>query len=1146
MNFISNLKYLTLICFTCFCFFKTDFKNREEKPRLLVFSKTKGWHHTSIPFGISAIKKIAEKEGYLVDTTTNSSLFNDENLKQYQAVIFNCTTGNVLNGAEQAAFERYIQAGGGYVGIHSAADTEYDWPWYGQLAGAYFDSHPHNSNIREAVVQIKDKNHPATAGLPERWKRTDEWYNYRSYYPGIKILASLDEQSYEGGTNGSNHAIAWYHEFDGGRAFYTGLGHTDESYADPLFIGHLAGGVKYAIGDHVKLDYSKSYAKAVPEQNRFVKTILKDNLNSPMEIAAADDGRIFFTELFGNLSVFDTKTGKSSLVYKLPISNVGGTGLIGIALDPKFASNGFVYLYYAPGGQIEEPINFQLSRFNLSKANVLDLASEKVMLKVPVQKNSGSHHGGSLAFDANGNLFLSTGDSSSPFPSDGYAPLDERSDQASYSGDSQRSSGNTNDFKGKILRIHPEADGTYSIPEGNLFPKGTAKTKPEIYVMGTRNPYRIAVNPKTAVLYWGEVGPDAGIDSKRGPMGYDEVNQAKKAGNYGWPYFIANNKAYAHWDFTTKTAGEVFNPEKPVNNSPNNTGLNNLPPAQSAMIWYPYSASKEFPELGIGGRCIIGGTFYEYKKAGSPNRFPEYYDGSLFIADWMRNWVFALRFDENENYKRNEPFMVNNGKFKRPIDMTFSADGVMYMLEYGSVYGAANPDASLVKIEYNAGNRKPLAKAVILDQKAMDLLDKSVFLTSERKGFKTYKSIAGQAPLKVDFSGKNSLDYDDDDDIKYQWYFDGKNLGSTTADASFVYKKPGIYKAVLKVTDRSGAYSKDTVVVKVGNTPPVVEIASSDNKSFFESDKPFHYTVKVSDRDEKKVNPLRIKAFYQYQSEPAEAAKSTNQAVEQVYSGKALLAASDCKSCHQANAKAIGPSYFQIADRYKSTTGSVDQLAEKIIKGGGGNWSKTNVMSAHPQLSPGDAKEIVKYIFSLTDKKKNQEKIALAKSGELKLPANKEEPQGAYTFFASYKDQGTKATGMLTSVEEFTLRNALMNPAFADAHPGFERFRNSLAEGSNKSYLLFNQIDLTGIKKFTFNYASKDLDGEIEVRMDSRAGPVISKVSYSATGSFDKFVDLESPLVKAFSGRHNLYFIMIRKQLPDKNIIKLNTIRFGL
>ncbi|CAH0995579.1 hypothetical protein EMA8858_01702 [Emticicia aquatica] len=626
--FFSTRRTFLVICLFLF----TKSLIFAQTSRVLVFSKTKGWKHSCIPFSIKAIQKLGQENSFMVDTTTNSALFSDQNLQKYQAVIFNNTTGDVLNNEQQAAFERYIQASGGFVGIHSATDTEYAWPWYGELVGAYFGSHPNNSNIRKASIDVTDNQHISTAHLPARWERTDEWYSFKYFYHGIKPLAFLDENTYEGGTNGGNHPIAWFHEYDGGRAFYTANGHTDESYSEPLYLQHLLGGIKYAIGNANALDYSKSYSKAVPEENRFEKTVLVNDLNNPMELAIAKDGRIFFTELAGNLSVFNTKTNEHKLIHRFPLVMKGGTGLIGITLDPNFEQNQWVYLYYSP--PIEgEPILFNLSRFTISKNNVLDLSSEKVLLQVPVQINSGSHHGGSLAFDKNGNLFLSTGDGTTPFPSDGYAPLDERKDEKYYSMDAQRSAANTNDLKGKILRIHPEKDGTYTIPQGNMFPKGN-QTKPEIFAMGCRNPYRIAINPETSTVYWGEIGPDAGEDKIRGPRGYDEFNQAKKPGFYGWPYFVGNNFPYSEWDFETATAGPKYDVEKPTNNSPNNTGLTKLPPAVAPIIWYPYSLSPDFPELGLGGRSAMAGEFYTYdKNSTSKTKIPEYYNGALFVFE---------------------------------------------------------------------------------------------------------------------------------------------------------------------------------------------------------------------------------------------------------------------------------------------------------------------------------------------------------------------------------------------------------------------------------------------------------------------------------------------------------------------------------
>jgi|GEM_PF-267040 len=215
--------------------------------RILVFSKTAGFHHNSIEQGIQAIQQLGRVNGVQVDTTIDATKFNDENLQQYDAVVFLSTTGNVLDDTQQAAFERYIQAGGGFAGVHAAADCEYDWPWFGQLVGGYFAGHP---AVQPAVLDVVDSDFIATRPLPRQWQRRDEWYKFRDHSESVHVLINLDEDSYHPGEHGMGnpHPMSWYHEFDGGRAFYTGLGHTEESFLEPLFLKHLWGGISYAMG----------------------------------------------------------------------------------------------------------------------------------------------------------------------------------------------------------------------------------------------------------------------------------------------------------------------------------------------------------------------------------------------------------------------------------------------------------------------------------------------------------------------------------------------------------------------------------------------------------------------------------------------------------------------------------------------------------------------------------------------------------------------------------------------------------------------------------------------------------------------------------------------------------------------------------
>ena len=232
----STISIFILFCLLLSC-------GKKENPRVLVFSKTKGYRHESIEAGQLALMDLGKAHGFDVDTTENAAFISEENLKRYQAVIFLSTTMDILDVTQQCDFKRFIEAGGGFVGIHAAADTEYEWPWYGKLVGAYFKSHP---RTQEATVR---KVKPfGTNKTPDTWTRTDEWYNYKTISPDINVIFNLDETSYEGGENGESHPIAWYHEYEGGRSFYTGMGHTKESYADSVYLDHLLAGNSVCLG----------------------------------------------------------------------------------------------------------------------------------------------------------------------------------------------------------------------------------------------------------------------------------------------------------------------------------------------------------------------------------------------------------------------------------------------------------------------------------------------------------------------------------------------------------------------------------------------------------------------------------------------------------------------------------------------------------------------------------------------------------------------------------------------------------------------------------------------------------------------------------------------------------------------------------
>lgn len=666
---------------------------------VLVFTRTLAFRHDSIDEAVALVQSLGAANDFSVTHTENPTSFNEANLAQFEAVLFINTSGDVLDAAQQTAFENYIRSGGGYAGVHSAADTEYAWAWYGELLGAYFANHP---AIQAATIKVADKAHASTAHLPDRWVRTDEWYNYNLNPRGdVHVLMTLDESTYAGGAMGFDHPISWYHYFDGGRSWYTGLGHTAGTYSEPLYQQHLLGGIRFAAGQ-APADFGATV------DDHWRKVVLEPDVINGVSLAVAPSGEVFFVESGGNVQIYNPATGLTTLAASIPVFNQGEDGLLGIALDPNFANNRWVYLYYSPAG----PNAVQhLSRFTLA-GNVLSLASEEVLLAIPVTRvqegQSDGHSAGSLAFGPDGLLYISTGDDTVPFESNGYAPIDERPGRERF--DAQRTSANTNDLRGKILRIRPEADGSYSIPDGNLFPASPGY-RPEIYIMGNRNPYRISIDPETNWLYWGDIGPDASNDSAtRGPRGYDEINQARDAGNFGWPYVIADNKPYPDFTYPTGPSGPLFNPAAPVNNSPNNTGAVGLPPAEAALLWYPYATSSEFPEFLSGGRTAMAGPVYHFDPAlDSDVKLPKYFDDALLMYDWSREAFWEVKLDDaGAVFKFNRIFA--GLEFERPIDAELGPDGALYVLEWGddvNPFGGNNTEAQLVRVEF-VGNLPPL------------------------------------------------------------------------------------------------------------------------------------------------------------------------------------------------------------------------------------------------------------------------------------------------------------------------------------------------------------------------------------------------------------------------------------------------------
>lgn len=446
-----------------------------------------------------------------------------------------------------------------------------------------------------------------------------------------------------------------------------------------------------------------------PSKDFAVETVAMD-LSNPMEMSIAGD-LVFIAELHGNIKVVDLKTGVTRIAghlevdYRKPGAKWSWdveSGVLGIAVDPHFETNKWVYVCYTqPGGESVKH-DHVVSRFRYENG-LLSKASEQVILRISALRDKDRiHEAGSLAFGPNGNLYISSGDNQ---------------DHTEYLY-SARTSTNSAVLNGKILRVRPGESGGYTIPPGNLFPPGSPGTRPEIYVMGLRNPFRISVDQKTSHLYWGENGPAdyycgslENIDEDLLPLGYDEFNQARKAGFFGWPFFIGPNESYPTYSFDTNSVTGVFDPESPVNDLKENTGIAKLSPAQKPMIWYSHPPSPDFPSLGQGGASAIGGPvfYYDESRTNESGGLPAAFNHHWFIADYARGWVKVVELDEDENMVAIKPFPTDH-RFQTPTNIKFNQSGQLFVLQYGKGGWDPNNGGSLLRISHRidgglAGNQ---------------------------------------------------------------------------------------------------------------------------------------------------------------------------------------------------------------------------------------------------------------------------------------------------------------------------------------------------------------------------------------------------------------------------------------------------------
>ncbi|PXY35439.1 cytochrome C [Prauserella flavalba] len=718
---------------------------------------------------------------------------------------------------------------------------------------------------QQAVVSVVDRQHPANEGLPLTWKRSDKWLNWETNPVGeVHTVAQVQEHTYDAGANGNGafHPISWCRDYDGGRSFYTGMGGTVGSYGEAKFRGHLLGALKWTTG------VVRGDCQATIAANYKTERLTGQNQPGQLDqygemhgVTVAPDGTVFYVGKAacptgpvpnwdqenvglgcGTIHQWDPETRKVKLITTLEVFGNRGSGdelvkseegLLGMTLDPEFSDNGWIYVYWMPYESIDKEKRIgqrTVSRFTYDAAtDTLDLASRKDILQWDTQIHSCCHAGGGMDFDKAGNLYIAVGDSNSSQGSQGYSGNNWTQEYAGVSfQDARRTSGNTNDLNGKILRIHPEDDGTYTIPEGNLFPEAEDpgdKTRPEIYVMGVRNPARLDVDPVHDWVTTGWVGPDAGAPSPElGPAKYETATILTSAGNQGWPYCMGNKQPYRdRSDTDASVLTGWYDCDNLKNTSPRNTGLVDIPPARTNMIWYsPQGGGPVFPERPDGsgiptyneedstytlpfvsGGCqaVMSGPTYHSSLVDpeSDVAWPSYWDDKWFIGDECNpNNRVAVTVDPATVQQQGPPAFAEDlrdiikaggadTQLQSWMGAQFGPDGALYLIDYGSGFFSLAPNQKLLRVTYEGGpaTPAPAARATALQNK----------------------------PLTMAFNGSRS------GGVSYEWRF-GDGGRSTEANPVHTYGSIGTYTATLTVTYADGEKATTTTRVDVGCAVP--------------------------------------------------------------------------------------------------------------------------------------------------------------------------------------------------------------------------------------------------------------------------------------------------------------------------------------
>lgn len=1065
--------------------FAEKIRNLKDK-RILVFSKTAGWRHDSIEAGQEMFTRLSQEHSFELVISEDATLFTDKRLNDFDAIVFLNTTGDILDERQQRAMERFIQLGRGFVGIHAATDTESDgWYWYNKLVGAIFDGHPGDpSNVQRARMNVVDHQHISTQTLPEQFYFSDEWYDFKNFNQRVKPLVNIDRDSYVGAKSEGLEPISWFHEYDGGRSFYTNYGHMKSTFSDPFFLDQIKGGLSYAVGEGIRNDALEHR----PDTDRFTATILTDPLKEPVSLDVLEDGSVLFVERGGSIKRWTEESGVQELGIVEGTFRPGESrefGLVGVAGYPVDGplEGVFVMFNTKPGDVVLQRLSYIPVQ-----DGILDQSNTLNYFEFP-NEDTCCHTGGAVRFGPDGNLYIATGDNSNPFDLNGIAPLSHDEEIR----DARRSSGNTKDFRGKILRIFPKLDGSYTIPEGNLFSE-PEEGLPEIYVMGTRNPYTMGFDPKDGTLFFGDVGPDGGADDpNRGSRGYDEINRVEQAGNFGWPFFVGDNSPYKMIDPETGQAGKFYNPLKPQNDSPRNTGAEFLPPAQPAMIWYPYIPSEKFPEVGQGGRNALSGGVYRWSADTEGNgAWPAYFDGKLIISDFVRRKLNIVTMNAAGSAERIES-VAENVELSSPLDLEFGPDGALYVLNYGSVWFSGSDDANIMKIEYlGNGNRSPQIEIAV-------------------------KADAGGLPFIVEASSEGSFD-PEGDDLKIEWAVAEVERGVEQGDlgelfsevlaegvtASLTLEDAGHYAIIAKVSDEDGGVSYAAKRVDAGNERPRVDIQFDGNQSFYWPErKGLEYAVIANDlEDGNSTEVAEMATGLSAQYRVFEPSKPVQEIVGHLEDAPvdtfSLLSENNCVTCHQVNEESVGPALMKIAEKYAPQKDSRSYLDSVLVKGGTGVWGE-HQMPAHDYIDENIRSQMIDYILGLHDGSQS-----ISPVGKLDLASLVKSPE-LLELKAAYVDLGTDDAPALENRSKILLQSNVVK--LVDYAPQgivdgvnrvwMENWVAALGIKAEGRFVPLGRFDLTDVTGFSILYheGKEHLAGqaELQIRSEGPTGNIIAK-----------------------------------------------------